>query len=43
MPHAFLWALTAIALHASNGASGSFLTADAKTVTVTDGIITAIA
>ena len=35
--------LTAIALHASNGASGSFLTADGKTVTVTDGIITAIA
>ena len=35
--------LTAITLNAQNGASGTFLTADAKTVTVTNGIITDIA
>ena len=34
--------VNAASLHAGNGASGTFTTADGKTVTVTNGIITSI-
>jgi hypothetical protein len=34
---------TYVSAHLTNGVSGSFTTADAKTVTVTNGIITGIA